>query len=60
MRYDFAQPWMLLLLPLALLPLLRRRSDTLVFPFVAWLPPDRVGRLLGVLWRALEIGRAHV
>jgi mxaC protein len=55
MRFDFAQPWMLLLLPLALLPLLRRRSDTLIFPFVAWLPPDRVGRLLGVLWRVLAV-----
>jgi mxaC protein len=55
MRFDFAQPSMLLLLPLALLPLLRRRSDTLIFPFVAWLPPDPVGRLLGVLWRALAV-----
>jgi mxaC protein len=55
MSIDFAQPWMLLLSPLALLPLLRRRADTLVFPSVAWLPPDRVGRLLGVLWRALAM-----
>ncbi|WP_280151604.1 vWA domain-containing protein [Piscinibacter sp. XHJ-5] len=55
MPIDFTQPSLLLLLPLALLPLLRRRSDTLVFPFVAWLPADPVGRLLGVLWRALAV-----
>lgn len=49
---DFAQPWALLLLPLALLPLLRRRRDTLLFPHLDWLPPDRVGRLAGFVWRA--------
>jgi mxaC protein len=52
---DFAQPWALLLLPLALLPLLRRRADTLPFSHIAWLPPDRVGRLVGFLWRALAV-----
>ena len=55
MRFDFSQPLVLLLLPLALLPLLRRRSDTLDFPFIAWLPPDRAGRLLGLLWRTLAV-----
>ena len=53
--FDLAQPLWLLLLPLAALPLLRRRSDTLVFPSIAWLPPDRAGRLLGLLWRGFAV-----
>lgn len=56
MGVDFLQPLWLLLLPLAALPLLRRRSDTLVFSAVAWLPPDRVGRAAGFLWRAFAVG----
>lgn len=55
MPYDFAQPLWLLLLPLALLPLLRRRSDTLVFSAIAWLPHDRIGRLAGLLWRVFAL-----
>ena len=50
---DFAQPWALLLLPLALLPLLPRRREMLGFPWLAWLPADRAGRIAGWLWRAL-------
>ncbi|MFC4314309.1 vWA domain-containing protein [Steroidobacter flavus] len=46
----FEHPWLLILLPLALLPLLRRRRDTLTFPSIAWLPPDRIGRIIGWLW----------
>ncbi|MGY0196198.1 vWA domain-containing protein [Leptothrix sp. BB-4] len=52
---DFAQPAWLLLLPLALLPLLRRRTDTLVLASIAWLPHDRTGRLVGLLWRACAV-----
>ncbi|SMG59850.1 vWA domain-containing protein [Paraburkholderia susongensis] len=51
MALDLAFPWLLVLLPLAVLPLLPRRSDTLVFPSVAWLPVDRVGRWAGWLAR---------
>ncbi|MEA3128501.1 MAG: mxaC protein, partial [Paraburkholderia sp.] len=51
MALDFAAPWMLVLLLLAALPLMRRRSDSLVFSSVAWLPVDRVGRLAGWLAR---------
>jgi mxaC protein len=51
MSLDFAFPWMLALLPLAALPLLRRRSDTLVFSSVAWLPADELGRVAGWLTR---------
>lgn len=46
----FEHPWLLILLPLALLPLLRRRRDTLAFPSIAWLPTDRAGRIIGWLW----------
>ena len=52
---DFAQPWALVLLPLVLLPLMRRRGDTLSFSHVAWLPVDRAGRAIGVLWRACAV-----
>jgi mxaC protein len=54
-HFDFAQPWVLLLLPLAMLPLLRRRQDTLMFSHLAWLPPDRVGRVAGFMWRAFAV-----
>lgn len=53
--FDFAHPLWLLLLPLALLPLLRRRSDTLTFSSIAWLPADGIGRAMGFLWRALAV-----
>jgi mxaC protein len=52
---DFAHPWALLLLALAALPLLRRRRDTLLFSHIAWLPVDRIGRVVGFLWRALAV-----
>ncbi len=52
---DFARSWTLLLLPLALLPLLRRRGDTLAFSHVAWLPADSLGRTIGVLLRACAV-----
>lgn len=55
MGFDFAQPWMLLLLPLALLPLWRGRGDTLNFSHIAWLPVDPVGSLVGFLWRGLAV-----
>ena len=53
--FDLTQPWVLLLLPLALLPLLRRPSDTLPFSAIAWLPADRAGRLAGLLWRTFAV-----
>lgn len=48
--FDFAQPWLLLLLPLALLPLLPGRRPMLAFSYVALLPQDALGRVLGWLW----------
>lgn len=46
---DFLHPWALLLLPLAALPLLRARHDTLPFSHLPWLPPDPAGRILSWL-----------
>jgi mxaC protein len=52
---DFLRPWALLLLPLAALPLLRSRSDTLLFSYIPWLPPDPVGRVAGWLRSAFAV-----
>jgi mxaC protein len=52
---DLTHPWLLLLLPLALLPLLRRQRDALGFSHLAWLPRDRLGQLAGWLWRACGV-----
>lgn len=53
--FDFAQPWALLLLPLALAPLLRRRRDRLSYSHLAWLPPDPLGRIAGLLWQGCGV-----
>lgn len=50
---EFDSPLFLLLLPLALLPLLRRRRDSLSFPNVGWLPDDSLGRQLQISWQLL-------
>lgn len=47
---EFAQPWALVLLPLALLPLLPGYRHALVFSHLPWLPVDRAGAALG--WAA--------
>ncbi|GAC1623843.1 MAG: hypothetical protein NVS9B10_09170 [Nevskia sp.] len=52
---DFAQPWALLLLPLAGLPLLRRRRDEMTFSWLPWLPQDRLGRLFEIAGRAAAV-----
>ncbi len=56
MTAGFASPAWLLMLPLAILPLLRRRGDVIAFSAVGWLPAsrkgawlDRLGRLLAAL-----------
>jgi mxaC protein len=49
----FSQPWALLLLPLALLPLLPARRHALVFSHLPWLPVDRAGAALGWASRLL-------
>jgi mxaC protein len=52
---DFTHPWLLALLPLALLPLLRRHRDALGFSHLAWLPRDRLGQIAGWMWRACAV-----
>jgi len=52
---DFNLPWVLLALPLALLPLQRQRADTLSFSYLPWLPSDRAGQVLGWLWRIVGV-----
>ena len=56
---GFSTPAWLLLLPLALLPLLRRRGDVVAFPAIGWLPASRKGKWLdraGRVLAALLIG----
>lgn len=52
---EFTHPLALLLLPLALLPLLRRRRDALPFPWLGLLPVDPLGSVLQRLWQALAM-----
>jgi mxaC protein len=52
---DVAHPWVLLLLPLAALPLIRTRVDTLTFSHLPWLPADPAGRLIGWLRNAFAV-----
>jgi len=50
--FDFLHPALLLLLPLAVLPLWRARAEALGFSSLAWLPRDPVGLFAGWLVRA--------
>jgi mxaC protein len=52
---DFEAPWALFLLPLAILPLLRRRRDSVTFPWLVWLPADRMGRSVRVALALLAV-----
>jgi mxaC protein len=52
---DFLHPWLLLLLPLAALPMMAQKRDTLAFPSLAWLPRDRLGQAAHALWRAAAV-----
>jgi mxaC protein len=53
--FAFERPWLLLLLPLALLPLWPTRRDVLPFASIVWLPVDRVGRIAQLLWTAFAM-----
>ncbi len=50
---EFYKPLLLLLLPLALLPLIPNRRDELAFPWINWLPVDATGQRLHWLWKGL-------
>jgi mxaC protein len=54
-EFDFLHPWLLLLLPLAGLPLISRKRDNLSFPSLAWLPQDRLGQAATHLWRIAAV-----
>ncbi|MFO7304312.1 MAG: vWA domain-containing protein [Gammaproteobacteria bacterium] len=45
---ELLRPWMLLFLPLALLPLLRSRQEALGYSYVAWIPRDSLGRAVEI------------
>jgi mxaC protein len=53
--FAFERPWLLLLLPLALLPLWPTARDALPFGSVAWLPADHAGRIARLLWTAFAM-----
>ena len=53
--FDFVHPWLLVLLPLALVPLWRTGRDALGFSHVSWLPRDRLGQAVGWLWRGCAV-----
>ena len=55
MSFDLEHPALLALLPLALLPLLRRSADALTFSSLELLPVDVQGRWWGRLWRACAV-----
>jgi mxaC protein len=54
--FELLHPWVLLLSPLALLPLLRGKRDALRFAYLPWLPRDRIGRVMGFLWSFFAVG----
>jgi mxaC protein len=53
--FAFERPWLLLLLPLALLPLWPTGRDALPFAATAWLPVDNAGRIANLLWTAFAM-----
>ena len=69
---SFSTPWVLFLLPLALLPLLLERRHSRSYSWLELLPHDALSDLVGLLLKILaalalifivlgiEIGRAHV
>lgn len=50
---DLAHPYWLLLLPLTLLPWAPRRRDAIAYPSIAWMPEDRWGPVIHLVWQAL-------
>jgi mxaC protein len=52
---TFDQPWFLLALPLALLPLLRTPIQSLPHPWLTLVPDDPLGRLLNTLLRVAAV-----
>ena len=53
LQVEFYKPGLLLLLPLALLPLILHKRDAVPFPWINWLPVDSTGMWLNRLWKSL-------
>ncbi len=56
MKIEFAYPWVLLLLPLALLPFFRADRQPLVYGWLRLLPSDFIGQLIGLLLKLIAAG----
>lgn len=52
---SFSTPWLLLLLPLALLPLVLERSHSRVYSWLDLLPSDPLSDLVGLLLKVLAV-----
>ena len=52
---DFTTPWVLAILPLALLPLIDRQSDNIGFPALFWLPADSLGPTLRKIFSLISV-----
>lgn len=55
MSLNVSHPWVLMLLPLALLPLLRAGKQVLVYPWLQQLPPDPMSDVLGWVLRSVGV-----
>ena len=53
--FYFNTPWVLLLLPLAILPLLLARAHNQRYSWTALLPKDRLSDLIGIVLKALSV-----
>ncbi len=52
---EFLRPLLLILLPLALLPLVPNRRDVQPIPWLAWIPVDQTGKRLHRVWLTLAV-----
>ena len=52
---SFAEPWMLTLLPLCLVPLWLNRQEGRVYSWLALVPEDRVSDIASLLLRYLSV-----
>ena len=51
----FSQPWLLWLLPLALLPLVFQRAHSKSYSWLDMLPPDPLSDLIGLILKVLAV-----
>lgn len=53
--FYFNTPWVLLLLPLSILPLLLNRHQSQQYPSVSMLPKDRLSEIIGLLLKIVSV-----